>query len=45
MNIWELRFTGCENWHKIEFGKLEEFLLKHKEKLGQIQELEIGVLE
>jgi hypothetical protein len=45
MNIWEIRYTGCNNWHKISFGKLEEFLLKNKEKLGQVQEIKLVVVE
>jgi len=45
MNIWELRYTGCNNWHKIPFGNLEKFLVKNSSKLGQIQEIKISVLE
>jgi hypothetical protein len=46
MNIWEVRFTGQSNYHKIPFGGLEVFLLKHTDKLpDNVQEIKVSVLE
>jgi hypothetical protein len=43
--LWEIRYTGCSEWHKVPFGGLERFLLSSGKKVSEVQEIRISVLE